>query len=131
LDVIISEILLFDNKIYDKFQKFKVKAELKFEIKLNNYNGEFNKFKKCPHCGLILFKIKGCDNVSCRKKTKIKDSIFGRFKNYIVTFLSGKIKFTTSESQLENYGEDNEFICLTKQEINENKIREAQGKRKI
>ena len=130
-DIIISEILLFDNKIYDKFQEFKKKVELKFEIKLNNYNGEFNKFKKCPHCGLIWFKIKGCDRVSCGKRTKIKDSIFGRFKNFIVTFLSGKIRITTSENQLENYGEDNEFIGLTEKEINENKIRESQGKRKI
>jgi len=130
-DIIISEILLFDNKIYDKFQEFKKKVELKFEIKLNNYNGEFNKFKKCPHCGLIWFKIKGCDRVSCGKRTKIKDSIFGRFKNFIVTFLSVKIRITTSENQLENYGEDSEFIGLTEKEINENKIRESQGKRKI
>ena len=45
--------------------------------------------------------------------------------------MSGKIRITTSENQLENYGEDNEFIGLTAQEINENKIRESQGKRKI
>ncbi len=70
-DVVISEILLFDNKIYDKFQEFKEKVEKQYEIKINNYNGEFNKFKKCPHCGLIWFKEKGCDNMICGSRTKI------------------------------------------------------------
>ncbi len=131
LDVVISEILLFDNKIYEKFQEFKEKVEKQYEIKINNYNGEFNKFKKCPHCGLIWFKVKGCDSMTCGRRTKIRDSIFGRFKNYIVNFLSGKIRIMTSENSTENYGDDNEFCGLTSEEINENKSREIQGKVKI
>jgi len=130
-DIVISEVLLFDNKIYDKFQEFKNKVESQYEIKINNYNGEFNKFKKCPHCGLIWFKVKGCDSVICGRRTKIRDTIFGRFKNYIVNFLSGKIRIIISENSSDNYGEDNEFYGLTPEEINENKRREIQGKVKI
>ena len=130
-DIVISEVLLFDNKIYDKFQEFKNKVESQYEIKINNYNGEFNKFKKCPHCGLIWFKVKGCDSMTCGRRTKIRDTIFGRFKNYIVNFLSGKIRIIISENSPDNYGEDNEFYGLTPEEINENKKREIQGKVKI
>lgn len=130
-DIVISEVLLFDNKIYDKFQEFKNKVESQYEIKINNYNGEFNKFKKCPHCGLIWLKVKGCDSMTCGRRTKIRDTIFGRFKNYIVNFLSGKIRIIISENSPDNYGEDNEFYGLTPEEINENKRREIQGKVKI
>ena len=70
LDVIISEVLLFDNKIYDKFEEFKKKVESNMEIKINNYNGEFNKFKKCPHCGIILLKVKDPDSIECGKRLK-------------------------------------------------------------
>ena len=131
LDVIISEILLFDNKIYDKFLEFKKKIESNIEIKINNYNNEYNKFKKCPHCGLIWFKVKGCDSVTCGRRTSIKDSIIGRFKNYIVNFLSGKIRITINEYNSNNYGEDNEFYGLTQKEKEINIIREKEGKIKI
>ena len=128
LDVIISEVLLFDNKIYDKFEEFKKKVESNMEIKINNYNGEFNKFKKCPHCGIIWFKVKGCDSIVCGKRTKIKDSICGRFKNYIVHFLSGIIKITINESDSNDSSGDYEFYGLTKEETEENKKREKEGK---
>ena len=67
----------------------------------------------------------------CGRRTKISDSIIGRFKNYIVNFLSGIIKITISESDSNCYGEDNEFFGLTSEEIEKNKIREIQGKIKI
>ena len=117
--------------MYDKFEEFKKKVESKIEIQINNYNGEYNKFKKCPHCGIIWFKVKGCDSMVCGRRTKIKDSICGRFKNYIVYFLSGIIKIIINEFDSCNYGEDNEFYGLTQEEIEKNKIREKEGKVKI
>lgn len=131
LNIIISEVLLFDNKIYDKYEEFKKKVESKIEIQINNYNGEYNKFKKCPHCGIIWFKVKGCNSMVCGRRTKISDSICGRFKNYVVYFLSGIIRITISEFDSCNYGEDNEFYGLTQEEIKKNKIREKEGKVKI
>ena len=131
LNIIISEVLLFDNKMYDKFEEFKKKVESRIEIQINNYNGEYNKFKKCPHCGIIWFKVKGCDSMVCGRRTKIRDSICGRFKNYIVYFLSGIIKIIINEFDSCNYGEDNEFYGLTQEEIEKNKIREKEGKVKI
>jgi len=106
LNVIISEVLLLGNKIYDKFEEFKKKVKSKMEC---------NKFKKCPHCGIIWFKDNSCDSIVCGRRTKIRDSICGR----------------SSESDSKNYGEDNEFYGLTKEEIEKNNIREKEGKVKI
>jgi hypothetical protein len=62
---------------------------------LNNFNGEFNKFKKCPHCGLIWFKVVGCDSVQCGKRTGIKD---------INDILQGKDKVLKSVDDLIDRG---------------------------
>ena len=73
LDVIISEVLLFDNKICDKYEEFKKKVESKIEIQKNNYNGEYNKFKKCPHCGFYgLTEQEKEKNIIKEKEGKIK-----------------------------------------------------------
>ena len=69
--------------------------------------------------------------MTCGRRTFIKDSICGRFKNYIVNLLSGKIKITINENEPNNYGNDNEFYGLTEQEKEKNKIREKEGKIKI
>ena len=69
--------------------------------------------------------------MTCGRRTSIKDSIIGRFKNYIVNFLSGKIRITINEYNSNNYGEDNEFYGLTQKEKELNIIREKEGKIKI
>lgn len=45
---------------------------------------EFNRFKKCPHCHTIWFRVSGCYNVFCGCRTSLKVQIFGRYKNYVV-----------------------------------------------
>ena len=42
---------------------------------------EFNRFKKCPHCHTIWFRVSGCYNVFCGCRTSLKVQIFGRYKN--------------------------------------------------
>ena len=53
----------FFGKIYNEFNEFRKMIDSQIEIKSSNYNGEFHRFKKCPHCGIIWFKIKGCYSV--------------------------------------------------------------------
>ena len=50
---------MFDNNIFKEFNEFRKQIESQIEIKSSNYNGEYNRFKKFPHCGIIWFKIKG------------------------------------------------------------------------
>ena len=128
MDSIISEILSLDNEVYNKYEDFKKKVEKSLEIKINNYNNEFNRFKKCPHCGTIWFKIKGCDTVVCGKRTNLRDKFFGRFKKYIASFINNIINI-----RIDNLGDkrsdyDNEFVGLTEAEKDENLKRALDNK---
>ena len=125
---IITEVLMFNNLIYNDFNKFKKKVENLLEVKINNYNGEFNKFKKCPHCGIIWFKVKGCDSVMCGTRTKIRDTFFGRMKNYVVQLIGKLVVINTTSSDNENFDNDNEFYGLTLEEKITNEKRKIQGK---
>ena len=91
MDSVIAEVLMFDNNIFNEFNEFRKQIESQIEIKSSNYNGEYNRFKKCPHCGIIWFKIKGCDSVQYGKRTKTTDKIVGKYKNYTVRYINGKI----------------------------------------
>ena len=55
LDSIIAEILMFDNNIYNEFNEFRKQIESTIKISSTTYNGEYNRFKKCPLCGIIWF----------------------------------------------------------------------------
>ena len=126
---------MFDNRIFNEFDDFRKKVESEIEVKLNNYNGEYNKFKKCPHCGQIWFKIKGCNSVICGRRSNIVDKIIGRYKNYEVIYENKQIiinwdDFGEKFDKNKKYS-DHEFTGLTKEEENENIIREQKGMIKI
>jgi len=104
MDSVIAEILMFDNNVYNEFNDFRKQIESQIEIKSSNYNGEYNRFKKCPHCGVIWFKIKGCNSVQCGKRTKATNKIVGKYKNYTVKYINGKI-----EIHSEDLGNDNDL----------------------
>lgn len=104
MDSVIAEILMFDNNVYNEFNEFRKQIESQIEIKSSNYNGEYNRFKKCPHCGVIWFKIKGCNSVQCGKRTKATDKIVGKYKNYTVKYINGKV-----EIHSEDLGNDNDL----------------------
>ena len=105
MDSVIAEVLMFDNNIFNEFNEFRKQIESQIEITSSNYNGEYNRFKKCPHCGLIWFKIKGCDTVQCGKRSKVTDKIVGRYKKYIVKYINNKIII-----DFENLGSDQDII---------------------
>ena len=91
MDSVVAEVLMFDNNVYNEFNDFRKQIESQIEVKSSNYNGEYNRFKKCPHCGIIWFKLKGCDSVQCGKRTKATDKIVGRYKKYTVNYINNKI----------------------------------------
>ena len=142
MDLVIAEILTFNNEVFEQFNQFRKIIESQIELKSSNYNGEFNRFKKCPHCGLIWFKIIGCDSIVCGTRTTIEDKIIGHYKNYIVTYSNNEVIIKEKEkSNIENlfddedekfideneYMNNNEFYGLTKKEKNKNKIKIKNG----
>ena len=128
MDSIIAEILLLDNEVSIIYENFRKKVEKSLEIKINNYNNEFNRFKKCPHCGTIWFKIKGCNSVVCGKRTNLRDKFFGRFKKYIVSFINNIINIRIDNLGDERSDYDNEFVGLTEAEKAENLKRALDNK---
>ena len=130
-DSIITEVIIFNNIIFNEFNNFRMEVQTLIKLQTNNYNNEYNKYKKCPHCGQIWFKIKGCDSMVCGKRSTLKDKICGIFKNYIVEYLNKTIKIFYNEKENRDFGNDKEIVGLTEEEKQKNIILEKQGKKKI
>ena len=118
-DTAIVEIVSFKNEIFSDFNGFTklVQSNLKAETANFDNKEENNRYKKCPHCGTIWFKVKGCNSMNCGRRTKLRDIFSGRFKNYVVKFIQGSFKIDTLSNVSDtNAGEDNEFEGLTEEE---------------
>ena len=127
-DSVVTEVLMFDNLIFNEFDNFRKLIEKQIEVKSSNYNGEYNRFKKCPHCGIIWFKVIGCNSVVCGNRTTIEDKIRGKYKEYDVSFVNNKIIISSKNIRNKIMKKDDEFFGLTKKENIENLKREKEGK---
>ena len=126
-------LMQFDGAIRNKFEDFRKNIEKILEVKISNYNNEFNKFKKCNYCGQIWFKIIGCDNMTCGQRTTIQDKIQGKWKNYTVSYDMETRKFTINSTiHEEKKAEgDKEIKGLTEEEKALNPKRKLEGKAEI
>ena len=118
-DTAIVEIITFNNEIFNDFNGFTKQVQSALKAETANFdNGEHNnRYKRCPHCGTIWFKIKGCNSMPCGRRTKLRDIFLGRFKNYIVKFTHGIFKINTlSDASDKDAGQDSEFVGLTEEE---------------
>ena len=76
-DTAIVEIITFNNELYEPFNKITERFEGEMKTESVNFNGENdNRYKRCPNCGRIWFKIKGCNSMKCGNRTKKKDIFF-------------------------------------------------------
>lgn len=123
LEATVTELIMFNNTIFNNFNEFKRKVERELETDTKNYNGEFNKYKKCPNCGQIWFLVKGCPNTQCGKRSTIKDKIYGTYKDYIVSFFNGILKISHKEEGSNEIGDENTILGLTPEEQEKNKKR--------
>lgn len=123
LESIVTELIMFNNTIFNDFNEFKRKVERELETETKNFNGEFNKYKKCPNCGKIWFLVKGCPNTQCGKRSTIKDKIFGTYKNYVVSFFNGILRISHREEGNNEIGDESTILGLTKEEEEKNKNR--------
>ena len=128
-DFVLEHVLSFSNEIYHQFDDFKKKVEEQIELNLTTYVGETNKFKKCPHCGTIWFRIAGCDGQTrCGTRDKIKDKFYGIYKDYIVKYENKNLEITQNNISQNEIGNLSEFNGLTNEEINKNRELQQQGK---
>lgn len=123
-DSAIVEIITFNNELYDPFNKITERFEKEMKIESATFNGgNDNRYKKCPNCGRIWFKIKGCNSMRCGNRTKKKDIFFGMFKTYLVRFTGEIFNITTLKEDKVDGGVDTEFYGPTDEEKNLNKNR--------
>jgi GTPase Era involved in 16S rRNA processing len=120
---IITELIMFNNQIFNEYNGFKQKVELELDTQTKNFNGEFNKYKKCPNCGKIWFLLYGCPNTQCGKRSTIKDKIYGRYKNFLVKFINGVITIHKEEKGDENRGSEATYLGLNEEEKKKNENR--------
>jgi GTP-binding protein EngB required for normal cell division len=123
-DYAIVEIITFNNELYDPFNKITERFEKEMKIESVTFNGgNDNRYKRCPNCGRIWFKIKGCNSMRCGNRTKRKDIFFGMFKTYLVKFTGEIFNITTLKENKADEGVDSEFYGPTEEENNLNKSR--------
>jgi GTP-binding protein EngB required for normal cell division len=123
-DSAIVEIITFNNELYDPFNKITERFEKEMKIESVTFNGgNDNRYKKCPNCGRIWFKIKGCNSMRCGNRTKRKDIFFGMFKTYLVKFTGEIFNITTLQENKTDEGIDSAFFGPTEEENNLNKSR--------
>ena len=125
--------ILFKNDSLEDLKDFKKKVEKDgIMTQLFVSNGQFNTFRKCPHCGQIWFLYTGCPNTRCGKRTTKKDLYNGIFKNYKVTFDGNKIEITKNqhENKYDSTALQENVIDygLSPKEIEENKTRTQNNK---
>ena len=115
-DTAIVEIITFNNEIFVEFDSFSkiVLTNLKLEVaNYDNNQSDNTKYKRCPYCGLIWFKVKGCNSMPCGRRTKLRDIFFGRFKNYIVKFTKGIFSiFNVEDKKNRIWDKINNFMAL-------------------
>jgi len=132
IDSIIVELIMFNNIIFNKFNNFRKEVQSQIKLQTYNYNNEYNRYKKCPHCGQIWFKIKGCNSMVCGTRTLLKDKVCGRYKNYTVEYKNNTIVINYKENVNSTPSEnDREIKGLTEDEKRKNIVLEREGKVKI
>ena len=118
----IIEIITFNNELYEPFKAITERFEDEMKAESINLTGiNDNKYRKCPYCGWIWWKIGWSNTIRCGYRAKIYDIFFGGYKNYVVKF-NGENFIIKS---LINEGKDSRLCCtffgLTQEEKERNK----------
>ena len=132
-DDIYLQTILFKNESLEDLKDFKQKVEKDgIMTQLFVSNGQYNTFRKCPHCKQIWFLYTGCPNTRCGKRTTKKDLYNGIFKNYKVTFDGNTIIITKNqeEKKYDSIALQENVIeyGLSPKEVEENKTRTQNNK---
>ena len=123
-DSIITELIMFNNEIYKAYNGFKQKVEYELGMQSKNFSGEIIRYKKCPNCGIIWFLLKGGKSTKCGYRSISKDKIYGKYINYLVKFINGKINITIEEKGDENLGKETLIFGLSEDEKKANQKKE-------
>ena len=122
-DSIITELIMFNNEIFNEYNRFKQSVESELDTQTKNLNGEYNRYKKCPYCGKIWFLFCGSSNTLCGFRSNIKDVIFGKHLEYIVKFMNGILTIQKIEIENKNCDIEKKWFGLSEEEKLKNQNR--------
>jgi hypothetical protein len=116
------EYVEFKRSLAIYVEKFEVDAKTKFTPKFQQSNtgtkeGQEARFRKCPHCGLIWFKVTACPNTSCGARLNSLDvwqngeSLCG----YVFNWAGSKLTWTVDNSAKQNSC-SNKYVSKRKEE---------------
>lgn len=104
-----------------------LKKLLKFEGEMKVESTNFdsndknnNRYKRCPNCGIIWFKIKGRNYIKWENRTKRINIFYRIFKTYIVKFTRKFFNIITLKDEQVDTQIDNEFFRPTEEEKTQN-----------
>lgn len=124
ISAIVTEVIMFNNQIFQDFDNFRKLAQTHLEIQGINYQGKLNRYKKCPHCGNIWFRVYGCDSMKCGNRSIGKDKLIGVFSLFFFKFFHDEDLIVEEKQENSNYNyQEREIHGLTPEETEENKQR--------
>ncbi len=116
-DEIITELIMFNNIIFNEYNGFKKKVELQLDIQTKNLNGEYNRYKICQNCGKIWFLLYMSQNTLCGFRSNIKDQIFEKYIEYSVKFINGIITIQKIEIENKNTNTEKKWFGLEEEKL--------------
>ncbi len=95
-----TEIITYNNFLYSIIKNFcgSILINIQLTPFYSNTFQDLYRFKKCPYCGIIWFKIDGNNCITCGRRAFIKELLYGEnLKNYVIEYKDGKIIVSESE----------------------------------
>lgn len=87
-----AELIIFQNSILSLFSSFKQMVMRSIKIDNVVYNGDTTaRYKRCP-CGLIWFRVYGCDSITCGRRSVSGDYSNNKFYNFSITWTGSKLE---------------------------------------
>jgi len=87
-----AELIIFQNHLNKQIDSFKTIYSKDLNVEANYYSPQnLNRYRQCPSCGIIWFKVYGCNSMKCGNRTKGKDVTTNCYFDYVIEFLSGKM----------------------------------------
>jgi len=82
--------------------KTDVKSKISYNFHQNNTGGKienYNRFRKCPHCGIIWFKVTACPDTFCGERLNSLDTFTDGYTlcGYIFRWIENELTWTIDD----------------------------------
>ncbi|KAH3722942.1 hypothetical protein Pelo_18352 [Pelomyxa schiedti] len=129
------EVITFQNQLRDIFLPFKLLVESNLTPERVVYNPDDTnpRYKKCPQCGLVWFRVYGCNGFVCGRRHRTQDRSNRTWYQYAIDWVGGALRVNELPVQpLAITGSTPcEHVGLTDEETSRNAVLQVQNKQVI